>query len=151
MATTIQYWENGKIYTNNGEFLGEHSLDISRYELQEEDQGKYAEFTELEYACGFGDVVCVPGEAMEVLRYSWDGDHKQIFCRGIHDPAKEGWSDSSGNPEEGVEKGEYYIDDAYDHWYNAAAYWQANQDVLTPYTPDDFTIDEEGRILSRYN
>ena len=148
---TILYFEDGRTFDDNGNFLGLHSLQLDFN--QTDDQGNYAEFNEIEHACKFGDVVVVPGEEMEVLRYKWNGQEKQLFCRTNRNPT-DGWCDKQGNPEDGVTKGDYWIADGNDHWYNTEAYWQPNSEVSTPYNPEDFVLQEireSGFYLYRYH
>lgn len=110
------------------------------------------ETTEIEFAIQNADCVYVPSQTMVVLRYEWEGEQKQIFCQSVHGgPVIEGWENPDGSLPEGVEKGEYYVVDDSNHWGHAEAYWQRNQDTNYPYEESDFKVDEEGRILSRYN
>lgn len=108
--------------------------------------------SELEYAVKNALCVYIPSQYMVVLRYDWEGEHKQIFCQSAHGGAvNEGWENQDGSLPEGVEKGEYYVVDENNFWGYAEAYWQPNTEVNSPYEESDFSIDEEGRVLSRWN
>lgn len=109
------------------------------------------EEAELGYALAYGDVVYIPSENMEVIRYYWGGDHKQIFLNGAwNGPVSLGWEEPDGSLPEGVGKGKYWVCSEYNQWSYQLAYWQPNVDLLTPYEAGDFEVRETG-FFSRYN
>lgn len=91
-----------------------------------------------------GTIVYEPGIGNLWLTYEQNGETEFVFIEQQSGNAQnDGWVDESGNPENGVENGEYPLPTDYDDSTELRpAYWQLNQETNSPMRLDDFSYNE---------